>query len=112
MSNYSPEYPGWQQVRQELELSEATYLASQGNIVLQVDGRGSRGRGEDWRRRLGEEGLGLADVEDQTKSVRLAGQQSQLLILTTSGMFWRNSPSSVRRGWGWWDLSTEAGWLP
>ena len=72
MSYYSPEYPGCQQVRQELELSEATYLASQGNIVLQVDGRGSRGRGEDWRRRLGEEGLGLADVEDQTKSLRLA----------------------------------------
>ena len=87
-------------MRQELELSEATYLASQGNIVLQVDGRGSRGRGEDWRRRLGEEGLGLADVEDQTKSLRSADQQSQLLILTTSGMFWTSSPSSVRRGWG------------
>ena len=39
-------------------------------IVLQLDGRGSRGRGEDWRRQLGEEGLGLADVEDQTKTLR------------------------------------------
>ena len=57
-------------MRQELELSAGTYLATQGNIVLQVDGRGSRGRGEDWRRQLGEEGLGLADVEDQTKSLR------------------------------------------
>ena len=57
-------------MRQELELSEATYLASQSNILLQVDGHGSRGRGEDWRRQLGEEGLGLADVEDQTKSLR------------------------------------------
>ena len=57
-------------MRQELELSAGTYLASQGNIVLQLDGRGSRGRGEDWRRELGEEGLGLADVEDQTKTLR------------------------------------------
>ena len=56
-------------MRQELELSVGTYLASRGNIVLQLDGRGSSGRGEDWRRRLGEEGLGLADVEDQTKSL-------------------------------------------
>ena len=59
-------------MRQELELSAGTYLASQGNIVLQLDGRGSRGRGEDWRRELGEEGLGLADVEDQTRALRSA----------------------------------------
>ena len=59
-------------MRQELELSVGTYLASRGNIVLQLDGRG---RGEDWRRRLGEEGLGLADVEDQTKSLRFVLQK-------------------------------------
>ena len=57
-------------MRQELELGGGTYLATQGNVVLQLDGRGSRGRGEDWRRRLGEEGLGLADVEDQTRTLR------------------------------------------
>ena len=47
-------------VRQELELSEGTYLATQGNIVLQLDGR----------RQQGEEGLGLVDVEDQTRTLR------------------------------------------
>ena len=71
-TDYRPEYPGSQVVRQELELSAGTYLATQGNIVLQLDGRGSRGRGEDWRRELGEEGLGLADVEDQTRALRSA----------------------------------------
>ena len=49
-------------MRQELELSAGTYLATQGNIVLQLDGR----------RELGEEGLGLADVEDQTRALRSA----------------------------------------
>ena len=39
-------------------------------MVLEVDGRGSQGRGERWRRRLEEEGLGLADLEDQADSVR------------------------------------------
>ena len=59
-TDYRPEYPGSQVVRQELELSEGTYLATQGNIVLQLDGR----------RQLGEEGFGLADVEDQTRTLR------------------------------------------
>ena len=60
MTDYRPEYPGSQVVRQELELSAGTYLATQGNIVLQLDGR----------RQLGEEGFGLADVEDQTRTLR------------------------------------------
>ena len=47
-----------------------TSLAMQGNVVLEVDGRGSRGRGERWSRRLAEEGLGLADVEDQKIALR------------------------------------------
>ena len=59
-TDYRPEYPGSQVVRQELELSEGTYLATQGNIVLQLDGR----------RQKGEEGLGLVDVEDQTRTLR------------------------------------------
>lgn len=59
-TDYRPEYPGSQVVRQELELSEGTYLATQGNIVLQLDGR----------RQQGEEGLGLVDVEDQTRTLR------------------------------------------
>ena len=59
-TDYRPEYPGSQVVRQELELSAGTYLATQGNIVLQLDGR----------RQQGEEGLGLVDVEDQTRTLR------------------------------------------
>ena len=66
----SPSYPGLQLVRQELQLSVGTSLAMQGNVVLEVDGRGSRGRGERWSRRLAEEGLGLADVEDQKIALR------------------------------------------
>ena len=59
-TDYRPEYPGSQVVRQELELSEGIYLATHGNIVLQLDGR----------RQQGEEGLGLVDVEDQTRTLR------------------------------------------
>ena len=46
-----------------------TFLAgSTETVVLEVDGRGSEGRGEDWRRMLLSQ-VGDLDVEDQIESL-------------------------------------------
>ena len=52
-------------VRDLWRLDFTTFLASSMKIVvLEVDGRGAGGRGEDWKRML-ERHVGGIDVEDQ-----------------------------------------------
>ena len=47
-----------------------TFLASGLNVVvLEVDGRGAGGRGEEWRRQLDRK-VGVADVEDLLVAIK------------------------------------------
>ena len=65
MSLFRISEPGGQIVRDIWQLDFTTFLAgSMKVVVLEVDGRGAGGRGEDWRRMLVSH-LGDVDVEDQ-----------------------------------------------
>ena len=61
--------PGGQLARDLWKMDFTTFLAgSLKMVVLEVDGRGSGGRGEDWMRML-ERHLGDVDVEDQIEAL-------------------------------------------
>ena len=45
------------------------FASGLGVVVLEVDGRGSQGRGEEWRNKLLGR-LGEVDVEDQLEAVK------------------------------------------
>ena len=65
-----PPQPGAQLVTDRWKFDELTVLAATLNIVvIQVDGRGAAGRGEDWRNLL-VGSLGEIDVEDQLEAIR------------------------------------------
>ena len=57
--------PGGQLVKDEWKMDITSFLAvSMGMVVLEVDGRGSGGRGEDRMKMLVRK-VGVGDVEDQ-----------------------------------------------
>ena len=57
--------PGGQLVKDEWKMDITSFLAvSMGMVVLEVDGRGSGGRGEDKMKMLVRK-VGVGDVEDQ-----------------------------------------------
>ena len=57
--------PGGQLVKDEWKIDITSFLAvSMGMVVLEVDGRGSGGRGEDKMKMLVRK-VGVGDVEDQ-----------------------------------------------
>ena len=63
--------PGGQMVRDIWQVDFTTFLVSGLNmVVLEVDGRGAGGRGEDWRRQLDGQ-IGVVDVEDQILALKL-----------------------------------------
>ena len=62
--------PGEQAVRDVWKVDFMTFLASGLQIaVLEVDGRGTRGRGEDWANKLFGH-VGTIDVDDQILALK------------------------------------------
>ena len=67
---YRKSSPGGQLVRDVWQVDFLTFLASGLNVVvLEVDGRGAGGRGEEWRRQLDRK-VGVADVEDLLVAIK------------------------------------------
>ena len=62
--------PGQQAAKEEWKVDFTTYLASGLKIaVLEVDGRGAGGRGEDWVNKLFGN-VGTVDVDDQIMALK------------------------------------------
>ena len=70
LSNCSTQTPGQKLVTTQWRITLTMLLASRlGLVVLEVDGRGAQGRGEEWRNKLVGR-LGEVDVEDQIEAVK------------------------------------------
>ena len=68
-----PSQPSTQLVTDRWELDELVVMAgSLGMIVMEVDGRGAAGKGENWRKLL-VGSLGEIDIEDQLEAIRYRG---------------------------------------
>ena len=66
--------PGSQQVQDQFSVSWETYMASQGYIVVCVDGRGTGGRGADFEKQT-YQNLGVKEAQDQVAVAEYMGQQ-------------------------------------
>lgn len=67
--------PGSQQVLDNFKISWETYMASQGYIVVCVDGRGTGGRGADFAK-CTYLNLGVKEAKDQVETALYLGRQS------------------------------------
>ncbi|MDD6473187.1 MAG: S9 family peptidase [Bacteroidales bacterium] len=67
--------PGSQQVTDRYGISWETYMASQGYVVVCVDGRGTGGRGADFEK-CTYMNLGVKEARDQVETALYMGQQS------------------------------------
>lgn len=90
-----PTEPGEQQVTSKWRADLATFLSGSLKMaVLQVDGQGSQGRGEDWRRRLRGE-LGRIDVQDQLEALRWVTTNMDWVSLAHVGVVGANYGGSL-----------------
>ena len=68
--HFRPSEPGQQLVRNKWKFDVLVLLAGSLNIVvMEVDGRGAAGKGENWRNLL-VGSLGEIDIEDQLEAIR------------------------------------------